>query len=469
MKKTFLLSAMLSFCISTAFAQTTPVTVDANDVVNSNSKLVIYTGVGQSFFTGHQAGSAYSYPYGIFRAITDNPDNSNIFFDGVNNGTTKFFVRSDGNGYFAGKIGIGTDNPQGNLDIFSGSNTTTTPLFSIRSDFHTVGNYGMIRFGDYTQTSQYQKGALIYESVAGSARGKFHIALENTDGNGSVSLSDARLTVLSNGNVGVGTTSPNAQLEVQNGSNGTNIAVTNTVGGYASLAISDNSNSVASLNFTNSLNLVGGPVGVGVVNAASLFQVDDGCTKASIGSAGDSQDLNWGTSYLGFNASRSGTSWLTNGDTNNNGGGVIYSSIFGDMYFSIIPRTGGAGQTLQDHDVANNIALKISHTDGAVYAKQIYVQTGGFPDYVFKPTYQLRSLAEIKTYIEQNQHLPDMPPAEQVEKDGLNLGEMNKLLTKKVEELTLYLIEKDKQINDQKLALEKQQQQINQILQKIQN
>lgn len=68
------------------------------------------------------------------------------------------------------------------------------------------------------------------------------------------------------------------------------------------------------------------------------------------------------------------------------------------------------------------------------------------PDYVFKPTYHLPTLTEIKTYIDQNHHLPEVPSAEQVANDGLKLGEMNTLLLKKVEELTLYLIEKDQQV-----------------------
>lgn len=67
-----------------------------------------------------------------------------------------------------------------------------------------------------------------------------------------------------------------------------------------------------------------------------------------------------------------------------------------------------------------------------------------WPDYVFKPDYHLPPLSEVKTYIDKNKHLPDMPSEKEVAENGINLGEMNKLLTKKVEELTLYLIEKDK-------------------------
>jgi len=193
----------------------------------------------------------------------------------------------------AGSVGIGTTTPVANLDVYSIANTQTTPLISIRSNFHIAGNYGMIRFGDYTQTSAYQKGAIIYESVAGSAKGKFHIALENTDGGSSVSLADAKLTVLSNGNVGIGTTAPDVALAVK----------------------------------------------------------------------------------------------------------------------------------------------------GTIHTQEVKVDMSGWADYVFKPTYKLPSLTTVKAYIYKNNHLPDMPSAAEVDASGLNLGEMNKLLVKKVEELTLYLIE----------------------------
>jgi len=66
-------------------------------------------------------------------------------------------------------------------------------------------------------------------------------------------------------------------------------------------------------------------------------------------------------------------------------------------------------------------------------------------DYVFKRDYALPALSDVKAFIDQNQYLPEIPSEQEIAKDGQNLGEMNKLLLKKVEELTLYLIEKDQQ------------------------
>ncbi|WPU96888.1 hypothetical protein SNE25_15310 [Mucilaginibacter sabulilitoris] len=99
--------------------------------------------------------------------------------------------------------------------------------------------------------------------------------------------------------------------------------------------------------------------------------------------------------------------------------------------------------------------------NGSAIATSMTVKLyANWPDYVFKKDYQLPSLSEVKTYIDQNQHLPDMPSERELAKDGLNLGEMNKLLVKKVEELTLYLIEKE---NKDK----QQQEQIDQLIKQV--
>lgn len=83
-----------------------------------------------------------------------------------------------------------------------------------------------------------------------------------------------------------------------------------------------------------------------------------------------------------------------------------------------------------------------------------------WPDYVFNTDYSLTPLNKVKRYIDLNHHLPELPSEQQISNDGLNLGEIDELLTKKVEELTLYLIEKDKQLQEQRDAAIKQQGQI---------
>ncbi|MDQ7949894.1 MAG: hypothetical protein REI93_13665, partial [Pedobacter sp.] len=101
----------------------------------------------------------------------------------------------------------------------------------------------------------------------------------------------------------------------------------------------------------------------------------------------------------------------------------------------------GVGTTNPDEKLAVN---------GKIHAKEIRVDATGLPDYVFEADYQLPSLAETEAFIKKNKHLPEVPSAANVERNGLELGEMNKILLKKIEELTLHLIEKEKEINQLK-------------------
>lgn len=113
--------------------------------------------------------------------------------------------------------------------------------------------------------------------------------------------------------------------------------------------------------------------------------------------------------------------------------------------------------------------------NGNAIATSITVQLhSAWPDYVFKSAYELPTLTEVKTYIDKNQHLSDMPSASEVEKNGINLGEIVKVQTKKIEELTLYAIEKDEQITElrtqnveQRRINQHLQEQINELVKKI--
>ncbi|NMN37158.1 hypothetical protein [Pedobacter sp. SG918] len=84
--------------------------------------------------------------------------------------------------------------------------------------------------------------------------------------------------------------------------------------------------------------------------------------------------------------------------------------------------------------------------NGNIRAKEIKVEATGWPDFVFQKDYKISSLSDLDRYIKVNKHLPGIPSAQEVAKNGIELGEMNKLLLQKIEELTLHLIEKDKTI-----------------------
>lgn len=96
--------------------------------------------------------------------------------------------------------------------------------------------------------------------------------------------------------------------------------------------------------------------------------------------------------------------------------------------------------------------------DGKIATEEVLVNLDGdWPDYVFNSNYKLRSLPQLEAYIAQYGHLPNVPSADQIKTNGLTLGESNRVLMEKIEELTLYLIEADKknaELEDRVQALE---------------
>lgn len=88
--------------------------------------------------------------------------------------------------------------------------------------------------------------------------------------------------------------------------------------------------------------------------------------------------------------------------------------------------------------------------NGDIRAKEIIVTMEGWSDYVFSPDYKLKGLYEIESYVNEHHHLPGVPSESEVLEDGARLGEMNAVLLEKVEELTLYIIDMQKQIDELK-------------------
>jgi len=83
--------------------------------------------------------------------------------------------------------------------------------------------------------------------------------------------------------------------------------------------------------------------------------------------------------------------------------------------------------------------------DGGLVTKELIVSTL-WADYVFGKDYKLKSLKEVESFIKANGHLPNIPAAKEVEKWGINVGEMSRLQQEKIEELTLYMIEQNKKL-----------------------
>ncbi|MFC5282640.1 hypothetical protein [Pedobacter alpinus] len=104
---------------------------------------------------------------------------------------------------------------------------------------------------------------------------------------------------------------------------------------------------------------------------------------------------------------------------------------------------------------AGNVGIGTPNPDekltvkGKIHAEEVRVDLSvPGPDYVFEKQYKLTPLAEIQKYISVNKHLPEVPSAKEMEQNGINLSEMNMLLLKKVEELTLHLINLQQENNN---------------------
>ena len=145
-----------------------------------------------------------------------------------------------------------------------------------------------------------------------------------------------------------------------------------------------------------------------------------------------------GGAYGGLRLQRNGVSnpatFITNGAQNSwinvNGGNV------------------GIGTTNPTH--------KLSVT-GTIRSYEVIVNTG-WSDFVFEPDYNLLTLSEIELFIKENGHLPNIPSAEEVETNGVSIGNISSKLLQKIEELTLYTIDQEKEIETQKEQINNLQQ-----------
>jgi len=135
-----------------------------------------------------------------------------------------------------------------------------------------------------------------------------------------------------------------------------------------------------------------------------------------------------------------GSAWLPSEDEPGGGLTTSWNPVDTNYYFDI---NDGA---LSIGTLDNNASLTV---DGKIHAKELIVKVETVvPDYVFEESYDLRPLKEVDNYIKTNKHLPEIPSADEMEKEQINLSEINMLLLKKVEELTLYVIQNEKRIKE---------------------
>jgi hypothetical protein len=92
--------------------------------------------------------------------------------------------------------------------------------------------------------------------------------------------------------------------------------------------------------------------------------------------------------------------------------------------------------------------------NGVTYSQELRVRMAPFPDYVFEDDYRLMGLDSLAAFVEAEKRLPGFPTAAEIAADDANVGELVRLQQEKIEELTLYLIEMDKQLKEMRLMLE---------------
>ncbi len=216
--------------------------------------------------------------------------------------------------------------------------------------------------------------------------------------------------------------------------------------------------------------MITGNVGVSTNNSTDKLVIGNGYEQFSFGSAVN-QDAGWLISYMGMNATRTRTStwqpsvWTISGDASSGyGGGIIATDAGGKMF--IIPVATGANTTttLTDAEIyarrvveigarsssSGTLGAGLMRVNGNIICQDLEVTLTNWWDEVFSPGYSLMTISELQKYIDENGHLPGVPAESEVVGQTMSVQEMNLMLLKKVEELSLYVIELQKQIDELK-------------------
>ena len=145
-------------------------------------------------------------------------------------------------------------------------------------------------------------------------------------------------------------------------------------------------------------------------------------------------------------------------------GTITCQSICGGDY---LPLTGG--KVTGNVSVVGKIGIGTTKPDslltvnGAIHAREVVVDLKVPADFVFGKDYSLMPLQKVEKYVQTNNHLPDLPSASEIKQQGLNVGEIQNKLLQKIEELTLYAIEQNKQITQQNQKIEKLEEEIEEM------
>jgi hypothetical protein len=218
--------------------------------------------------------------------------------------------------------------------------------------------------------------------------------------------------------------------------------------------------------------LPSGNVGVGTINPRARFDIGYDISNHQLGSVlgrlseGDGTGEGTFLGVRGFTTTTSGGDAYKSFALEHSFYGKINNSINffrgGDVEGGFIAFNTNKNLERMRIDGDGNIGIgttapkeKLS-VNGKIRAHEIKVETANWPDYVFAKDYALPSLKETEKHIQEKGHLPGIPSAAEVKSSGIDLGEMNAKLLKKIEELTLYLIEQNKRLNQQQEDFQKE-------------
>jgi hypothetical protein len=311
-------------------------------------------------------------------------------------GTGDWFIRSastSGNVIIqdtGGKVGVGTSTPRGAFDV-GGSGDIYLAGSVNTGTTQSIYLPGHIYISPYNATSTSYLQARRADNSGSTA---LHIRTWNAG-----QITEA-MQIESNGRVGIGVFNPEATLHAHSEIKTSHPGQTN-------------------------INLRMQAVGIPAIRFTRWTGNGDDYHTAFVGQIWDAQ--------VGCYSLALGATAEFNGNQDN-----VVPTIY-------MPTNGNVGIGTNNPDA--KLAVK-----GHIHTQEVRVDLTGAvaPDYVFEKEYELLPLSELETYINQNKHLPEVPSAKEMEKEGLNLKEMNLLLLKKVEELTLHLIEMKKEINELK-------------------
>lgn len=236
----------------------------------------------------------------------------------------------------------------------------------------------------------------------------------------------------------------------------------------------------------------GGNVGIGTASPTAALQVEHTSASVEINPVINSdvvghrpgvllyhKGANGGTSPAGARLGAIGFMGL---DASNAvfAGSLIDSYISGpigtaapsDMRLYTNPGNGSALERIRI-DSNGNVGIGTTNpqyklaVNGNIGAQDIIVTTTGWSDYVFKPGYRLRPLSEVSHFIQANGHLPDIPTEAEVKEKGVSLGDMQAKLLAKVEELTLHMIQQEKENREARENLTKENQELRERLARL--